>query len=542
MRSALIVPYQSRHRDAVTALLRAAVANGELTLPDGAGPDAAHVGDWFDQHAAGVLVGEHDGETVGFVLLAPPGRPERTTAAALESSGVYNPAAVIELLALVVVPGRRRSGVGAALLRAAARSGWEHGYRPALHAPTGSSAAALCHRDGWSDGGEHDGRRVFLAPHDRSSMTGFVRSGVRDGGVGAVATGIEVSTTFSMTNAGQPGEFDYARAQNPTRKALEEALAVAEGAAHAMAFSSGLAAIDTMLRLLSPGERVIVGTDAYGGTWRLLDKVWSRHGVGVDVADVTDPDAVAAVWGPRTRMLIVETPSNPALQIADIAALAALAHTRNGFLAVDNTFATPWLQRPLRLGADIVVHSATKYIGGHSDVIAGALMTDDGTLADEFRFSQKAVGAVPGPFDSFLVLRGLRTLPLRVERQCRNALLVAEMLETHPAVDRVFYPGLVSHPGHDLAMRQMGCGGAMVSFTVAGGETAAKQTAERTRLFTLAESLGAVESLIEHPASMTHAANNGSQLAVDPALLRLSVGIEDGWALLADLRQALPER
>jgi cystathionine gamma-synthase len=509
-------------------------------------PDA--IAEWLERYPASVrLVAKVDEVEVGHVQLSAIEETDLDLPSALDASGAYNPAGIVEVARLFVHPEHRRSGVGRALLRAAARAGWHLGYRPALCVmATQPEAIELYRSEGWEAAGSFTGHPsgvenlIFLAPSDTSGVTGFVHAGVRDNGIGSVATGIEVSTTFAMEHPGQYGEFAYARSQNPTRKALEEALASAEGGAHAMAFSSGLAAIDTVLRLLSPGDRVLLGTDAYGGTWRLLDKVWSRYSIGVDIVDTRDPAAVAAAWGPNTRMIMVETPSNPTLQIADIEALGAVAHGNDGWLVVDNTFATPWLQRPLSLGADVVVHSATKYLGGHSDVIAGALMTNNDELAAEFRFSQRAIGAVPGPFDSFLVLRGLRTLPLRIERQSANAAAIADMLQAHPAVSQVYYPGLADHPGHDVAARQMRSGGGMVSFTAAGGESAAIEIVKQTKIFTLAESLGAVESLIEHPTSMTHAANSGSMLAVDPALVRLSVGIEDVWVLLADLRQALP--
>ena len=380
------------------------------------------------------------------------------------------------------------------------------------------------------------------SPNDHSQhapATRFVHAGVRRGDTNAVATGIEVSTTFKQNFPGEDVPFDYARAQNPTRQALEEALAAAEGARHAMAYSSGLAAIDSIIRLLLPGDRVMLGLDAYGGTWRLLTRVWERFSISVDVVDLTDLEAVHRSWTARTRLLLVETPSNPRLQIVDISKLAETCRHRGALLAVDSTFATPALQQPLSLGAHLVTHSTTKYLGGHSDVVGGAIMTDDDELATELQFHQKAIGAVPGPFDSFLVLRGLRTLSVRMQRHCENAQRVADFLHAHPAVARVYYPGLVDHPGHELASRQMRGFGGMVSFTLKGGETVARDMVTRTRLFTLAESLGAVESLIEHPSSMTHASSEGSLLAVDPALVRLSVGIEDADDLLGDLDRGL---
>ena len=378
-------------------------------------------------------------------------------------------------------------------------------------------------------------------PTAHAPATRLIHSGVRPGPEGAVVTPISVSTTYSMTEAAVYGEFDYARSQNPSRKALEEALAAAECARSAHVFSSGLAAIDAVLRLVEPGHAVLVGNDAYGGTWRLLDKVWSNHGVRVVVADVTDPAAVrdAAAADGRVAVVLAETPSNPRLQIADIAALAEVSHAAGALLCIDNTFATPWLTQPLTLGADIVTHSATKYIGGHSDVTGGVLAVNDEALAEQFAFTQRAVGAVPGPFDSFLMLRGLRTLAVRMDRHCANAAVVAAALVEHPAVTEVLWPGLEGHPGHAVAAAQMRDFGAMISFVVEGGEARARAVCAATELFTLAESLGAVESLIEHPHSMTHVGNAGSELAVDPALVRISVGIEDPADLVADLTAAL---
>ena len=548
MHEVLVTPYDPSHRDGVVEVLTAVRAAGGTYPPPYVADNAADITEWLERYPAAVrLVAVRNNVVVGHVQLATSEQTDPDLPAALTATGSYNPDAVIELARLFVAPSHRRSGVGRALLRAAVDAGWKMGYRPALCVMvTQTEAIELYQREGWTPGGSFIGHPsevenlIFLAPESMQEVTGFIHAGVRQNGIRAVATGIEVSTTFGMDHPGEYGEFAYARSQNPTRKALEEALAVAENAKHAMAFSSGLAAIDAVIRLVGPNERIIIGTDAYGGTWRLLDKVWSRYNIKVDVIDVRDPAAVAAAWTQNTRMIMIETPSNPLLDIADIAALGAVAHAHGGILAVDNTFATPWLQRPLTLGADIVIHSATKYLGGHSDVVAGALATDRDDLANAFRFTQRAVGAVPGPFDSFLVLRGMRTLPLRMERQSENAGLIADMLADHPAVSRVYYPGRTDHPGYELAKRQMRTGGGMISFTLRGGENAAIETVKRTRLITLAESLGAVESLIEHPASMTHVANAGSALAVDPALVRLSVGIEDSWALIADLRQALP--
>ncbi len=359
---------------------------------------------------------------------------------------------------------------------------------------------------------------------------------------GAVVPPISLATTFAQRAAAEPyGAFEYGRSGNPTRSALESCVAALEGGRHGVAFASGLAAEDAVLRQLGPGDHVLLGDDAYGGTYRLLAKVYEPAGaVTWSPLDLTSASALdAAAWPEATRLVWVETPTNPALGIVDIDALSSAAHARGALVVVDNTFATPYLQRPLALGADVVVHSSTKYLGGHSDVVGGAVVTSDDAFADGIRFVQNAAGAVPGPFDCYLVLRGIRTLALRVARQCENAAAVASALERHPAVDRVLWPGLPDHPGHEIAARQMRAFGAMVSFTVRGGEEAALKVVSMTRLFTLAESLGAVESLIEHPARMTHASAAGSALAVDPALIRLSVGIEAADDLVADLLAAL---
>jgi cystathionine gamma-synthase len=359
-----------------------------------------------------------------------------------------------------------------------------------------------------------------------------------DPATGAVITPIYQTSTFAQSSVGQHQGYDYSRSGNPTRTALEDCLAGLEGAAHGSAFASGLAAEDAVLRLLDPGDHVLIGNDFYGGTYRLLSQVHTRVGVSSTPVALTESDLLAA-WQPGTRMVWVETPSNPLLRIADIAALADFAHARGALLVVDNTFATPYLQRPLARGADVVVHSTTKYLGGHSDVVGGFVATSDDNLAERIAFLQNATGAVPGPFDCFLVLRGVKTLAVRMDRHCDNASRVAEMLAEHPAVERVYYPGLPGHGGHDTARDQMRRFGGMVSFTVRGGEAQALAVAASTSIFTLAESLGAVESLIEHPHRMTHASLSGSPLALDPALLRLSVGIEHVDDLVADLRGAL---
>jgi cystathionine gamma-synthase len=359
-----------------------------------------------------------------------------------------------------------------------------------------------------------------------------------DPSTGAVITPIYQTSTFAQSSVGQHQGYDYSRSGNPTRTALEDCLAGLEGAAHGSAFASGLAAEDAILRLLNPGDHVLIGNDFYGGTYRLLSQVHSRVGIAGTPVALTEADLLAA-WQPNTRMVWVETPSNPLLRIADIAALAALAHERDALLVVDNTFATPYLQLPLARGADVVIHSTTKYLGGHSDVVGGFVATSDDGVAERIAFLQNATGAVPGPFDCFLVLRGIKTLAVRMDRHCDNAAQVAEMLVGHPMVEQVYYPGLAGHGGHNTAREQMRRFGGMVSFTVRGGESQALAVAKSTSVFTLAESLGAVESLIEHPARMTHASLSGSSLAIDPALLRLSVGIENIDDLLADLHHAL---
>ena len=341
------------------------------------------------------------------------------------------------------------------------------------------------------------------------------------------------------TPPGQPGDYEYARSANPTRTALETALASLEGAAHGLAFASGMAAEDTLTRHLRPGDHMVIADDAYGGTYRLFTKVVGPMGVEVTPVDLTDHDAVAGACTDTTRVIWVETPTNPLLTVIDIDAVAAVAHDHGARCVVDNTFATPWLQQPLAHGADAVVHSMTKYLGGHSDVVGGFVALDNDDWAEDLRFLQNAVGAVLGPFDSYLVLRGLKTLAVRMDRQCTTAGLVARHLDEHPAVARALWPGLDGHPGHDVATRQMRAPGAMVSCILEGGAAAAEKMVKATRLFTLAESLGAVESLIEVPAIMTHMSAASSPLEVDPGLVRLSVGLETPDDLLADLDHAL---
>ncbi|MFD7116117.1 cystathionine gamma-synthase [Streptomyces sp. NPDC059922] len=358
---------------------------------------------------------------------------------------------------------------------------------------------------------------------------------------GAVVPPIYQVSTYKQDGVGGlRGGYEYSRSANPTRTALEENLAALEGGRRGLAFASGLAAEDCLLRtLLAPGDHVVIPNDAYGGTFRLFAKVVSRWGVDFSVADTSDPAAVQAALTPRTKAIWVETPSNPLLNITDIAQLAGIARSAGARLVVDNTFASPYLQQPLALGADVVVHSTTKYMGGHSDVVGGALIVDDAELADELAYHQNAMGAVAGPFDAWLVLRGIKTLAVRMDRHSENATRITEMLTAHPRVSKVLYPGLPEHPGHEVAAKQMKAFGGMISFQVEDGEEAAVAVCDRAKLFTLGESLGGVESLIEHPGRMTHASAAGSALEVPSDLVRLSVGIESADDLLADLQQAL---
>ena len=360
-----------------------------------------------------------------------------------------------------------------------------------------------------------------------------------DPATGAVSTPIYQTSTFAQEAVGEHRGYEYSRSANPTRTALEQCLASLEGARHGFAFASGLAATDAVLRTLRPGDHVVIPSDAYGGTWRLVHDVFAPMGMQFDAVDLDDPAALAAAWQPTTRLVWVESPTNPLLAIVDIAAVAKYAHDREARCVVDNTFATPYLQRPLELGADAVVHSTTKYLGGHSDVVGGFVAVLDDELAASIGFLQNVVGAVPAPLDCWLVLRGVKTLAVRMDRHCANARAIVELLDAHPGVDRVLWPGRPGHRGHEIACRQMRDFGGMVSCTLRGGEAAAVAVAAATRVFTLAESLGAVESLIEHPARMTHLSVAGSTNAVDPALLRLSVGIETADDLVADLRAAL---
>ena len=393
--------------------------------------------------------------------------------------------------------------------------------------------------------GEEQSRRSGLGFETRAIHAGQDP----DTATGAVVTPISLATTFAQQSVGVHRGYEYSRSANPTRTALEQCVASLEGAAHGLAFASGLAAEDALLRSLvaadrsgragEPRGRVLLGDDAYGGTYRLIANVWGPLGVAWDAADLTDVDALAASWPADTTLVWLESPTNPLLSCIDIEAVAALAHERAALVVVDNTFATPYLQQPLSLGADVVVHSATKYLGGHSDVVGGFVAVDDDGVAEQLRYVQNAAGAVPAPFDCYLVLRGVKTLAVRMDRHCSNARAVVDLLVRHPAVDRVYYPQLPDHAGHAAAAKQMSDFGGMVSFTVRGGAEAARRVAASTRVFTLAESLGAVESLIEHPAAMTHASAAGSPLAVPDNLVRLSVGIESASDLVADLADAL---
>ncbi len=359
---------------------------------------------------------------------------------------------------------------------------------------------------------------------------------------GAVMTPIYQTSTYAQDGIGKPRQgYEYSRTLNPTRKALQDCLAELEGGTWGLAFSSGMAATDTVLRLLSSGDHVVAGNDVYGGTFRLFDKVLRRFGLDFTFSDTTDPENLAEALTSSTRVVWLETPTNPLLAVSDIRAVAEVvqSHPNKPLLVVDNTFATPYLQRPLELGADLVVHSTTKYLGGHSDVVGGAIIGKDAELGAKLAYLQNAIGAVPGPMDCFLTLRGIKTLPIRMDRHAANAERIVAYLREHTKIKRLIYPFDGSHPQVQTAKRQMRNGGGMISFIMKGGREAAVKMAEATRLFTLAESLGGVESLIEVPAAMTHLSTQGSQLEVDPGLVRLSVGIENIDDLLADLEQAL---
>jgi cystathionine beta-lyase/cystathionine gamma-synthase len=387
---------------------------------------------------------------------------------------------------------------------------------------------------------------VAVADINDMGPAGFATRAVHVGqgpeeSTGAVVVPLHLATTYAQREVGVHSGYEYSRSGNPTREALEECLASLEGALHALTFSSGLGASTTVLLLLQPGDHVVLSEDVYGGTFRLVHRVFGEFGLTHTMADTTDAAAVRQAIRERTRLLWLESPTNPLLRVADIRRLSQIAREAGAMTLVDSTFATPYLQRPLDLGADIVLHSSTKYLGGHSDVVGGAVLTNDADIAERLRFLQNAAGAVPSPFDCWLLLRGLKTLALRMERHCSSALEIARHLEKHPAVRRIHYPGLPAHPQHDLARTQMSAFGGMVSFEVRD-EAAALEILRQLRIFTLAESLGAVESLAEHPGRMTHAsipAEQRARLGLSDALVRLSVGIEDVEDLKRDLDQAL---
>jgi cystathionine gamma-lyase len=364
-----------------------------------------------------------------------------------------------------------------------------------------------------------------------------------DPSTGAVMVPIYATSTYAQESPGVHKGFEYSRSQNPTRMAFERCIADLESGAHGFAFASGLAAIATILELLDAGDHVIATDDLYGGSFRLFDKVRKRSsGLQFSFVDLSDVKAIEAAIRPNTKMIWIETPTNPLLRLSDLAAIAGLAKRKKLLTVADNTFASPYVQRPLELGIDIVMHSTTKYLNGHSDIIGGCVVVGSDELGERMRFLQNAIGAIAGPFDSFLALRGLKTLALRMERHCDNALAIARRLETHAKVARTIYPGLASHPQHALAKKQMSAFGGIVTLVLKGGLAATKRVLERTELFTLAESLGGVESLIEHPAIMTHASIPSEQrerIGISDSLVRLSVGVEDVSDLIADLEQAL---
>ena len=384
----------------------------------------------------------------------------------------------------------------------------------------------------------------FEDPNEFGFETRAIRAGQpHDQRTGGVVTPISMSTTFAQDSPGSPKNgYEYSRTGNPTRHAYEACVASLEGAQYGFAFASGLSAEDALFRQLTPGSQILLGNDAYGGTFRLIDSVHGKKsGLANAAVDLTKPEQIKEVWTPDSRMVWLETPTNPMLSVFDIQAISDVVHDLGGMVVVDNTFATPYLQQPLALGADVVVHSATKYIGGHSDVVGGFVATNNESLAEDLVYIQNAVGAIPSPFDCYLALRGVKTLPVRMDRHCENAQLIVDVLDEHDAVSQVLYPGLKDHPGHEVAKRQMKNFGGMVSFRVAGGQAAAERLVTQTKVFTLAESLGAVESLIEHPGVMTHLSVAGSALEVPDDLIRISVGIESADALVADLVQALDQ-
>jgi len=373
--------------------------------------------------------------------------------------------------------------------------------------------------------------------------TKAIHAGIEpDPATGAIMTPVYLTSTYAQSAPGQHKGYEYSRSDHPTRAALERNLAALEGVEYGLAFASGLAAENTVLNLLKAGDHVLATRDLYGGTYRLFEQVWAKLGIEFSYADGEDIDALRRAFRPNTRLLWIETPSNPMLSIVDLQAACDLAHAHGALAIVDNTFATPYLQRPFEFGADIVVHSTTKYLGGHSDVVGGALCVRDRSLYEQLKFYQNAVGAVPGPLDCFLVLRGIKTLALRMRQHCENARRIAEYLANHPEVKQVRYPGLPSHPGHELARRQMSDFGGIVTMELKGGVERAMRFLSSTRLFTLAESLGGVESLMCHPATMTHASippEERARIGITDALIRLSVGIEDVDDLIEDLEQAI---
>ncbi|MBS1654074.1 MAG: cystathionine gamma-synthase [Bacteroidetes bacterium] len=374
--------------------------------------------------------------------------------------------------------------------------------------------------------------------------TKFIHAGAEpDPSTGAIMTPVYQTSTFVQAAPGNHKGFEYARSQNPTRKALEEALAVIENGKYGLAFSSGVAATDAVIKLLQPGDEVIAANDMYGGTYRLFTKVFEKFNIKFIYVDTTDPDNVKKVVSQNTKLIWLETPTNPLMNITDIAAISLIAKSAGAILCVDNTFASPYLQNPLDLGADIVMHSATKYLGGHSDVIQGALIMNDAELREKLYFIQKSCGAVPGPMDCFLVLRGIKTLHVRMQRHCENGEAVARFLRNHPKVAKVYWCGFEDHPGYTVAKKQMRGFGGMMSFTLKDeSETAARKVLSSTKVFSLAESLGGVESLINHPATMTHASiprEERIKNGLSDGLIRLSVGIEDAEDLIEDLKQAI---
>ena len=384
----------------------------------------------------------------------------------------------------------------------------------------------------------------FEDPDEFGFETRAIRAGQpHDQRTGGVVTPISMSTTFAQDSPGSPKNgYEYSRTGNPTRHAYEACLASLEGAHYGFAFASGLAAEDALFRQLDPGSQILLGNDAYGGTFRLIDSVHGKKsGLANAAVDLTKPEQIKDAWTPDSRMVWLETPTNPMLSVFDIEAISDVVHDLGGMVVVDNTFATPYLQQPLALGADVVVHSATKYIGGHSDVVGGFVATNNESLAEDLVYIQNAVGAIPSPFDCYLALRGVKTLPVRMDRHCENAQAIVDVLDDHDAVSQVLYPGLKDHPGHEVAKRQMKNFGGMVSFRVTGGQAAAERLVTQTEVFTLAESLGAVESLIEHPGVMTHLSVAGSALEVPDDLIRISVGIESVDDLVADLVHALDQ-